>query len=280
MERDKQREREQNIPAFVPRANPPLRNPTFVPPPPPAPWPPPFIPLEPEPEPQPVFIPPPIVKPEPKLTKKQPKKKGKQLQASLSNRGEHDGNDSQDGRIDVVQPSRAVTRLFLVDRQAVLDYWICLDEHDRRTLITADRDNTLKKMKAQYVEAECDCADCLKNRWASAISFILLFAYACQPFDRSHVEAEIMALYEVFIEDLEEFVSRFHAGLEEVHPSIPSDQSTSDIPPALERSMTIHFPGTHLNSNSPHSTQDFMTRGPAFTQTSATTGFFCPRCFS
>lgn len=80
---------------------------------------------------------------------------------------------------------------------------------------------------------------------------------------RSRVETEIRALYNEFINDLEDFVSQFNAGLEEPKRLSQNDRQTAVVATSVI-STTIHLPTMELNVKSGYQAPDFRTLGPDF----------------
>lgn len=54
---------------------------------------------------------------------------------------------------------------FLVDRFAVLEFWLCLPEGERRSLIARDKEFTLQMLTRHYEREGCRCTDCLPKRF-------------------------------------------------------------------------------------------------------------------
>lgn len=53
---------------------------------------------------------------------------------------------------------------FLVDKTAVLEYWLCLEEKDRRSLVESDRLAVATKLRKQHAQLGCDCLNCKSRR--------------------------------------------------------------------------------------------------------------------
>lgn len=74
-------------------------------------------------------------------------------------------SDAEDGlQQDEGKARNTIRTHFLVDRFAVLEFWLCLPESERRSLIARDKELALRKLTKYYEDEGCRCTDCVPKR--------------------------------------------------------------------------------------------------------------------
>jgi hypothetical protein len=86
------------------------------------------------------------------------------------------------------------------ERERIKEFWLSLNEEDRRSLVKVEKEAVLKKMKEQQKHS-CSCTVCGRKRTA--------------------IEEELEVLYDAYYEELEQYANNQHISLEDGTPIIP-----------------------------------------------------------
>ena len=86
------------------------------------------------------------------------------------------------------------------ERERIKEFWLSLNEDDRRSLVKVEKEAVLKKMKEQQKHS-CSCTVCGRKRTA--------------------IEEELEVLYDAYYEELEQYANNQHLSLEDGTPIIP-----------------------------------------------------------
>ena len=94
------------------------------------------------------------------------------------------------------------------ERERIKEFWISLDEAERRSLVKVEKEAVLKKMKEQQKHS-CSCSVCGRKRNA--------------------IEEELEVLYDAYYEELEQYANHRQLGIGGTHPMLPPPGSYSSI---------------------------------------------------
>lgn len=86
------------------------------------------------------------------------------------------------------------------ERERIREFWLSLNEEDRRSLVKVEKEAVLRKMKEQQKHS-CSCTVCGRKRTA--------------------IEEELEVLYDAYYEELEQYANNQHISLEDGTPIIP-----------------------------------------------------------
>lgn len=86
------------------------------------------------------------------------------------------------------------------ERERIKEFWLSLNEEDRRSLVKVEKEAVLKKMKEQQKHS-CSCTVCGRKRTA--------------------IEEELEVLYDAYYEELEQYANHQHISLDDGTPIIP-----------------------------------------------------------
>lgn len=86
------------------------------------------------------------------------------------------------------------------ERERIKEFWLSLNEDDRRSLVKVEKEAVLKKMKEQQKHS-CSCTVCGRKRTA--------------------IEEELEVLYDAYYEELEQYANNQHLSLEDGTPIMP-----------------------------------------------------------
>lgn len=86
------------------------------------------------------------------------------------------------------------------ERARIKEFWLSLNEDDRRSLVKVEKEAVLKKMKEQQKHS-CSCTVCGRKRTA--------------------IEEELEVLYDAYYEELEQYANNQHLSLDDGTPIIP-----------------------------------------------------------
>ena len=87
------------------------------------------------------------------------------------------------------------------ERERIKEFWLSLEETERRSLVKVEKDMVLKKMKEQQKHS-CSCTVCGRKRTA--------------------IEEELEVLYDAYYEELEQYANHQQYSLEDGTPIMPS----------------------------------------------------------
>ena len=90
------------------------------------------------------------------------------------------------------------------ERERIKEFWISLEEPERRSLVKVEKEAVLKKMKEQQKHS-CSCSVCGRKRTA--------------------IEEELEVLYDAYYEELEQYANHRQLGLDSGHPMMPPPSS-------------------------------------------------------
>ena len=110
------------------------------------------------------------------------------------------------------------------ERERIKEFWLSLEEKERRSLVKVEKEAVLKKMKEQQKHS-CSCAVCGRKRTA--------------------IEEELEVLYDAYYEELEQYANHQQINLDDgttiVQPPRMYTHSTARVPqnrvPALTTSL-------------------------------------------
>lgn len=86
------------------------------------------------------------------------------------------------------------------ERERIKEFWLSLNEEDRRSLVKVEKEAVLKKMKEQQKHS-CSCTVCGRKRTA--------------------IEEELEVLYDAYYEELEQYANNQQISLDDGTPIIP-----------------------------------------------------------
>lgn len=86
------------------------------------------------------------------------------------------------------------------ERERIKEFWLSLNEDDRRSLVKVEKEAVLRKMKEQQKHS-CSCTVCGRKRTA--------------------IEEELEVLYDAYYEELEQYANHQQSGLEDGAPMMP-----------------------------------------------------------
>ena len=95
------------------------------------------------------------------------------------------------------------------ERERIKEFWISLEEPERRSLVKVEKEAVLKKMKEQQKHS-CSCSVCGRKRTA--------------------IEEELEVLYDAYYEELEQYANHRQIGLDNGHPMMPPPSSYPSMP--------------------------------------------------
>ena len=95
------------------------------------------------------------------------------------------------------------------ERERIKEFWISLEEPERRSLVKVEKEAVLKKMKEQQKHS-CSCSVCGRKRTA--------------------IEEELEVLYDAYYEELEQYANHRQLGLDSGHPMMPPPSSYPSMP--------------------------------------------------
>ena len=87
------------------------------------------------------------------------------------------------------------------ERERIKEFWLSLEETERRSLVKVEKDMVLKKMKEQQKHS-CSCTVCGRKRTA--------------------IEEELEVLYDAYYEELEQYANHQQYSLDDGTPIMPS----------------------------------------------------------
>lgn len=91
------------------------------------------------------------------------------------------------------------------ERERIKEFWVSLDEAERRSLVKVEKEAVLKKMKEQQKHS-CSCSVCGRKRNA--------------------IEEELEVLYDAYYEELEQYANHRQLGIGDTHPMLPPPDSS------------------------------------------------------
>ena len=101
------------------------------------------------------------------------------------------------------------------ERERIKEFWLSLEEKERRSLVKVEKEAVLKKMKEQQKHS-CSCTVCGRKRTA--------------------IEEELEVLYDAYYEELEQYANHQQGTLEDGTPMMPPPrmypQPISRVPPS------------------------------------------------
>ena len=98
------------------------------------------------------------------------------------------------------------------ERERIKEFWVGLDEPERRSLVKVEKEAVLKKMKEQQKHS-CSCSVCGRKRNA--------------------IEEELEVLYDAYYLELEQYANHRQLGIDDNHPIPPPPgqyQSANNMP--------------------------------------------------
>ena len=106
------------------------------------------------------------------------------------------------------------------ERERIKEFWLSLEETDRRSLVKVEKEAVLKKMKEQQKHS-CSCSVCGRKRTA--------------------IEEELEVLYDAYYEELEQYANHQQISLEDETSLIPPPNAYAamrSLPPRLVPPLT------------------------------------------
>lgn len=97
-------------------------------------------------------------------------------------------------------PAKVWTQSSVEDRENIRDFWLGLNESERRDLLQIEKDSVLRRMKEQHRHS-CQCSVCGRKK--------------------INIEAELNSLYGQYEEDLRLYANQQRAALQGQHPPPP-----------------------------------------------------------
>lgn len=110
------------------------------------------------------------------------------------------------------------------ERERIKEFWLSLEETERRSLVKVEKDMVLKKMKEQQKHS-CSCTVCGRKRTA--------------------IEEELEVLYDAYYEELEQYANHQQYSLDDGTPIMPSPGSYARSIPRLPPSRVGPPSNTH-----------------------------------
>lgn len=160
------------------------------------------------------------------------------------------------------EDSSFVPEDFLVNREVVLDFWLCLTTMERRLLAHTDKAACLEKLRKAYSDASCKCDGCRERRYRTLCYRMFERRPSLTQFVRSTVEANLERRYDDFTEELEDFAKLYYRKVRKAVISRQPDPSLAGMyPGSFSESTPNDGPPVPLVCVVDASERDFSTLG-------------------
>ena len=173
------------------------------------------------------------------------------------------------------------------ERERIRDFWLGLEEGERRALVKVEKEAVLRKMKEQQ-RSGCSCAVCGRKRCVAFVSRRRKGELTRVPSRRTAIEEELEVLYDAYYDELESYANhqvRYASSGYTIAPppgpgpfpgSVDAASLPSPAPPPKKPSGIVKTTRDHKNVRPAAKKKPAQSDGPAHGEPGHTHSQSCP----